>query len=181
MSVSDLRLVKPSAEWREALLDMAREVAAHGELRYSEALQDFEAYLLRLQNQAAGLDLAPGRVPQLAYWAADGDRLVGSSRIRCRLTPELEESGGHIGYDVRPSCRGQGYATRILALSLDAARVLGLNGVWVNCLSDNTASARVIQKNGGRLVDARLVEDLGKEISRYWMDLSSLRTSGGEE
>lgn len=169
MAAADLRLVMPSAEWREALLDMAREVAAHGEQRYNQALIDFDAYLHRLDEMAAGR--FPGRSPQRTFWAADGPRLVGSSRIRHPLTPALEEFAGHIGYDIRPGCRRQGYGTRLLALTLIEARGMGLTGVWVNCFSDNLASARVILNNGGRPVDARWNPDEGKEVSRYWIDL----------
>lgn len=165
-----LILVSPSAEWQAALLEMALEVSAHGELRYSAALNDFEAYLRRLQAMAEGR--LPGRSPQRTFWAADGTRLVGSSRIRHPLTPELEEFAGHIGYDVRPACRNQGYGTRLLALTLEEARRMDLPGVWVNCFSSNLASARVILNNGGQLVDTRWHPEEGKDISRYWIDLA---------
>lgn len=171
MTAADLILVTPDPQWRDALLDMAREVAACGEMRYSPALVNFDAYLTRLEDMRGGANLPPGRCPQRTFWALDGDQLVGSSRIRHPLNPEMEEFAGHIGYDIRPGCRRQGYGTRLLALTLLEAARMGLSGVWVNCLSDNIGSARIIRSNGGVLVDERYNPSEGKVVLRHWIQI----------
>ena len=51
-------------------------------------------------------------VPSVTYLAAreKDDRLVGIMGFRRRLNPYLLNYGGNIGYSVRPSERGKGYA-----------------------------------------------------------------------
>ena len=43
--------------------------------------------------------------------------IIGALHIRHHIDhPKLIETGGHIGYGVRPSERGKGYAMQMLAL-----------------------------------------------------------------
>lgn len=56
---------------------------------------------------------------------------------------------GHIGYGVVPARRGQGIATRALALLLGEARSIGLGRVELTADLGNLASHRVIEANGG--------------------------------
>jgi len=150
---------------------MAGEYYAAGEERLKSALEDFPAYLRGLTDGARGVDLPPGRVPYTTFWLASGRRLIGRSTIRHRLTPELEHEGGHIGYDIRPSERRKGYGTLILRLTLGEARRLGLGRALLTCDTDNVGSAKVIEKNGGRLQDEAVSKISGKPISRYWIEL----------
>ena len=52
-------------------------------------------------------------VPSVVYLAVreKDDRLVGIMDFRRRLNPYLLNYGGNIGYSVRPSERGKGYAS----------------------------------------------------------------------
>jgi predicted acetyltransferase len=99
------------------------------------------------------------------FWIVDGDEVVGSLALRHELSDWLLEEGGHIGYSIRPSRRREGHASRALALALDRARGLGLDRVLVTCDTDNDASRRTIERNGGVLEDTRN----GK--LRYWIAL----------
>lgn len=109
------------------------------------------------------------RVPQTTLWLVAGDAFIGDARVRHRLSKELEISGGHIGYGVRPSRQRQGHATEMLRLCLLWARdTLGLAEVMLSCSVDNTASARVMEKNGGMLMDVTPHPyELGKQQKRY--------------
>jgi len=93
-------------------------------------------------------------------------------RLRHALTPHLAQIGGHIGYNVRPSQRRQGYGTALLAYTLEQARQFGLTGVLITCDTDNIGSARIIEKNGGQLINQTMVDGYAKLISRYWIDLA---------
>ena len=166
-----LILVEPDARWRGELVAMAREYAVLGGSRYDAALVDFDAYVRQLARHARGENVPAGLVPQTTYWAVVGDEIVGSIRLRHWLTPSLELEGGHIGYDVRPSRRGHGYATAMLALVLERAREMGLARVLLTADADNIASARVIEKNGGHLDGRSYVEETGHEVLQYWIDL----------
>ena len=63
---------------------------------------------------------------------------------------------GHIGYSVVPWKRRRGYATRALALMLSEAEKEGLPYVEIVTDADNIASQKVIEANGGKLVNQDL-------------------------
>ena len=92
-----------------------------------------------------------GYVPQTTLWWVAGAEYLGRLAIRHRLTPHLLDEGGNMGYEVRPSARGRGHATAMLAAALPLAAALGIDPARVDCDTDNPASRRVIEKNGGRL------------------------------
>jgi predicted acetyltransferase len=118
---------------------------------WEPAQGNIAAYVKRLKTFSQGIGLAEGVVPESTYWLVrDGTTFVGFSRLRHRLVPALEHHGGHVGYAIHPSERRKGHGTRILALTLDKAREMGLDRLLVTCDTDNVASVRVIEKNGGR-------------------------------
>jgi predicted acetyltransferase len=170
---TNLTLTEPSLIWQTAFLELATEFLAANDLRYQAAISDFAGYLKHLQQFAQGADLPPGIVRETTYWGLDGATIVGTIRLRHKLNPALEQIGGHIGYEVRPTKRRQGYGTQMLALTLEQARRLGLERVLITCDTDNIGSARIIEKNGGRLFDQIRVTGRGKLASRYWIDLIS--------
>ncbi|MEV0627611.1 GNAT family N-acetyltransferase [Nonomuraea wenchangensis] len=96
-------------------------------------------------------------------WWVDGDCFLGRLAIRHRLTPALAELGGHIGYDVRPGAWRRGHATAMLGAALPIARALGIGEALVMCDLSNVASRRVIEANGGRLIDVT------ERKRRYWV------------
>lgn len=108
----------------------------------------------RFADYRAGRDLPAGYVPCTCLWLVDGEEFLAEVSIRHRLTPALERFGGHIGYAVRAGRWGQGLGTRLLAGALEYARgPLGLAWVLLTCADGNAGSARVIEKNGGVLLD----------------------------
>lgn len=171
MNNPEVTLIEPSEALASELLEMASEYRASGDDRYQSALADVSAYLRKLLEHSAGVGLPPGRVPSTTFWLKAGPRIVGRSSLRHHLTPELEEEGGHIGYDIRPSYRRKGYGTLILGMTLKKAKGLGLERVLITCDTDNVESARIIEKNGGRLEARAISGKSGKKISRYWIGL----------
>ena len=167
---SNLHLIQLDATWHAAFAAMADDYRAAGESRYDKAASDFAAFLAELVR-ARSPDQPPGFVPMDTYWLSDGAELLGSIRLRHRLLPHLEREGGHIGYDVRPSQRNRGYATQMLRLILPLAKARGLDRVLITCDADNLASARVIEKNGGRFQDQVTSEQTGKLVNRYWIEV----------
>ena len=105
-------------------------------------------------------------VPCTTLWWVDGATYLGRLSIRHHLKGWLEEIGGHIGYDVRPSARRQGHATAMLRAARPIAAGLGITSAMLSCDVDNLASRRVIEAGGGVLQD----EHEGK--LRFWMPTS---------
>lgn len=134
---------------------------------------NFSAYVRRTEMFAAGQNMPPGLVPQTTYWLVRNQRtIVGMGRLRHILTTALEREGGHIGYTIRPTERRKGYGTKICTLLLEKAREdLRLTKALITCDTDNTPSARIIQKNGGRFVGEMISLRSGKMVSRYWVTL----------
>lgn len=132
---------------------------------------NFKQMVQSLLDNEKGVNLAEGWVPDSTYWLVNHDRrIVGAVNIRHQLTERLLNSGGHIGYGIRPSDRRKGYATKLLALSLEKAKELGLNKVLVVCDKTNLGSLKVIVNNGG-IPDSDFIEDNGNTIKRFWINL----------
>ena len=171
------RLVRPDvglhASWAEAIAEFGPETvhgsgvwhSAGGALDLTEAgCADFVETLRPFADLTTSL---PEDLVHCDYfWITEGDpgeEVVGFLALRHTLTAWLLEEGGHIGYSVRPSRRGQGHATRALALAVGRAAELGLGRVLLTCDADNVASARTIESNGG------VYEDTRNGKRRYWI------------
>jgi predicted acetyltransferase len=105
-------------------------------------------------------------------WITDGEpeEVIGFIAIRHVLNDFLLDQGGHVGYSIRPARRGQGHATRALALAVGRAAELGIARVLVTCDDDNEASRRTILRNGG------VLEDVRQRKERYWIDTAARQT-----
>ena len=102
-------------------------------------------------------------VPFTELWMAVGREYVGRINLRHQLTEDLLEWGGHIGYAVRPSMRGRGYAKNALGLMLPIAAQHGIVRALVTCDTDNVASRRTIEACGG------VYEDTRQGKLRFWV------------
>ena len=167
-----LKLIKLEEQYKPQLTDMMDEWTATGETIIPYAIRkcdyhDFPSYLASLEVTQP----ADGLVPDSTYFCLDTERsiFVGAVNIRHYLSEGLLLSGGHIGDGIRPSERGKGLGTRMIALALDKCRELGIGRVLMCCDSDNFASARTIEKNGGVLEN--VVVGGGAPVKRYWITL----------
>jgi predicted acetyltransferase len=134
---------------------------------WSSTPDGFTTYVQWLLAEALEESPRPdGYVPSTTLWWVDGEDYLGRIAIRHRLTAQLCEVGGHIGYGVRPSARRRGYATAMLRAALPVARALGIESALVTCDVDNVASRKVIERNGGVLEDRR-----GDKL-RFWVPTS---------
>lgn len=170
-----MQFAEPDLRFHESYVAAMREFHADSgwrppfariEIADIESPAAFEAFVAVLRADPLPDTPRPDwKVPQTTLWWVDGDDFIGRLGIRHSLTPALRKVGGHIGYDVRPSRRREGHASRMLAAARPIAAGLGLYRVLLTCDEDNIASRKVIEKNGGVLETA---ED-GKR--RYWIDL----------
>ncbi len=147
-----LELVRPTLAMRDAFLEMYREIEEGQSKFYDFLAADFEEELDQLDCAHRGV-VRSGLVGWTTYFLVREDGvLLGGCRLRHGLSDSLWQDGGHIGYDIRPSMRNRGYATRMLALVLDKARERGLEWVLLTISPYNKASIRVAEKNGARCI-----------------------------
>jgi predicted acetyltransferase len=175
MTQEMIRLIAPTLELEAAYQACAAEYRAHGEDFLGPAATDWGAYVRQCDEEADGIVHIPARVAQtvllLARETPVETTLLGVANLRHTLNPTLEDIGGHIGYSIRPSERGKGYGTLILARTLEHARTLGLSRVLLTCDPDNIPSVRVILRNGGVLTSEGYSPAHDRRISRYWIAL----------
>ena len=163
-------LRRPRLADKEAVLEMMAEFeqtqSAHDGGFWDTENFDYEDWLESNQNQEVGINLPEGWVPaiQLVAFARDG-QAVGFLNLRLRLSDYLLEVGGHIGYSIRPSERGKGYAKETLRQGLQTAKQKNIKKALVTCNTENHASRSIILANGGKL------EDVRNGTERYWIEL----------
>src|SRR5687767_2182541 len=121
-----LALVRPALELVPSYLEFIEEMRALGETIWSSRVPEPEdghdAFVARLLAKETAPPPPPA-VPETVHWAVvDDDRVVGLIALRHELDARLAQYGGHVGYEVRPSCRRQGIATEMLRLLLRTER-----------------------------------------------------------
>jgi predicted acetyltransferase len=133
-------------------------------------LRGFADYVARVRAEALpDTPRPPGIVASTDLWWIRGDAYLGRVSVRHALTDRLQDSGGHIGYDVVPSERRQGHATAMLIAALRVAAGLGIDSALLTCVPGNVASRRVIERCGGVL-------DSGDErVLRFWIPTCAAR------
>ena len=99
--------------------------------------------------------------------APDSGPLIGAVGVR---KPDPDATGAEMGYELVPAYWGQGYATEAASAMLRFAFVdLALHRVSGNCIAENVASARVMERVG-MCLEGRLREtDWFK--GRWWDSL----------
>ncbi len=151
--MADLRLLPMCPEIAEAAYACMQELPPENGFScasYGAAWEDYQTtHIQGMMDMAAGINLPPEYVPQTCCFLFDGDRAVGLFKVRTRLNDSLRNGSGHIGYGVRQSERGKGYASAGLALAVEFARQhITEDEVYMSVNKDNPASLRVMLKNG---------------------------------
>ena len=166
-------LVEPSAQYKVSYLASVRELQGEGK-RLDENIrilsENFDAFIARSIQHKDRTKLVAGRVPNTDFWLIDNEEFVGRLNLRYELDADLLKFGGHIGYEVRPSRRKQGYGTRMLRLGLEKAQAAGIHRVLVTCDENNIGSKKIIEHNGGQFENAVQVVGSSVKKLRYWID-----------
>ena len=168
MSIQPMELVWPAAQYLSGYVhaleqgwspDNLRPEAASEEL--ARIAKDPDRFLSeQVDREAKGprVILPNGstvpRLPGYSRWMWDGE-FCGAIGFRWQPgTTDLPPYClGHIGYSVVAWKRQRGYATRALQLLLPQARDEGLAFVVLVTDADNIPSQRVIEANGGELIE----------------------------
>ncbi len=178
-----MELVLPSFEHKNSFIEAVKEFvpdqlmksrdldAFYERFSIPELESNFDILLDYARDRREGVNLSEGRVPSTDYWLVDNGEFIGRVNIRHMLNEHLKKMGGHIGYDIRPSKRRQGYGSKILELALPKARELGIDRVLLTCDATNDASRKIIEKNGGVLENQVPNSETGVDKLRFWIAL----------
>lgn len=167
--MQEMRLVWPSREYLPGYVAALRRGWSHDDLRGQAAADeeldhiaaDADGFLASLVDKDATGDpitLPDGsivpRLPGYRRWLWDGE-FCGSIGLRWQRGTEALPPYclGHIGYAVVPWKQGRGYATQALRQVLQEAEAEGLRYVEITTDPDNIPSQRVIEANGGVLLE----------------------------
>ena len=165
-----MELRRPTIVDREAVLDMMAEFeqtqSAHDGGFWDVEDFSYEEWLEGHRNKEMGIGLPENRVPSIQFVLfGESGRALGFLNLRLRLNEGLLNYAGNIGYSIRPSERGRGYAKEALRQGLQLAKEKNIKKALVTCSVNNPASRAVIRANGG------LIEDVRNGVERYWIEV----------
>lgn len=168
--IMKIRLVRPTAEFKEKALEFRQEFFDNNEMiiNGSELLNktdSYEEWLKSVTDNMSIETLNPNWVVTDTFFAIDqADKVIGIIDLRHTLNDFLKDLG-NCGYSVRPSERRKGYATEMLRLLLEVASDIGLKELHLSVERGNEPSIKTISKNGG--VYERSFEFEGEQADIY--------------
>lgn len=165
-----LKLVKMEKKYISQLNEMMDEWTKTGEKIIPWSIRkcdyhDIDKYIDSLEVK----EPYDNYVPDSTFFCLDTERdiFIGAVNIRHYLNDKLIISDGHIGDGIRPSERGKGFGTKMVALAIKECRKMGIKNILMCCDKDNIASVRTVIKNGGVLENE--IDDEGVIVQRYWI------------
>lgn len=167
-----MELRRPRLADKKAVLDMMTEFeksqSAHDGGFWDVEDFSYEEWLEGNRNKEMGIWLSENRVPSIQFVLfGESGCALGFLNLRLRLNEGLLNYAGHIGYSIRPSERGKGYAKETLRQGLQVAKEKNIKKALVTCSVNNPASRAVILANGGIFEDAR------NGVERYWIEVAN--------
>ena len=167
-----MELRRPTFTDKETVLEMMAEFeksqSAHDGGFWDTENFVYEEWLETNMQKEMGINLHENRVPSIQFVSFDDvGHALGFLNLRLRLNEGLLNYAGHIGYSIRPSERGKGYAKETLSQGLQLAKEKNIKKALVTCSVNNPASRAVILANGGIFEDAR------NGVERYWIEVAN--------
>lgn len=108
--------------------------------------------LIEMLKASKGIDLPNGRVPETFYFLWEDKEIIGLFKLRHYLNEGLKNGAGHIGYGIHRDFRGNGYATKGLALAIKKAKeIIKEDEVYLSSKINNPASLKVQLNNNAYL------------------------------
>ena len=167
-----MELRRPRLADKKAIIDMMEEFEKY-QSPHDGGFWDtenfvYEEWLETNMQKEMGINLPENRVPSIQFVLfGESGRALGFLNLRLRLNEGLLNYAGNIGYSIRPSERGKGYAKETLSQGLQVAKEKNIKKALVTCSVNNPASRAVILANGGIFEDAR------NGVERYWIEVAS--------
>lgn len=151
-------------------------------IRIFEGVRDFEnlgkmnfkEWLDDLENNKYEENLPKDYSTHTFYLVENNEnKIVGAIGLRWKEVSVLLEYGGFIGYSIRPTERGKGYAEEMLKLGLQKFKETDSKRkkILSTCKDFNIPSIKVIEKNNGVYENSYYNEDDGFTYLRYWIEI----------
>ncbi|HCE2191068.1 TPA: GNAT family N-acetyltransferase [Vibrio parahaemolyticus] len=159
-----MEVVEANPDLAPILVSYAKECLDSGIPKYSGVEQNPTAYLSGLiERSKATSELPNGYLPSTTYYCVSNSEILGAIRVRKGTNANVENVIGNVGYETRPSARGKGVASFLLAWVRD--HVVS-DAVIVTCSIDNPASQKVIENCGGEYL-GNYTDDSEGTVRRY--------------
>ncbi len=124
-------------------------------------------------KHSQGIGIGFNVSPYTRYFLVDDQGTIyAQGDIRHKKTRFTETFQGQIGYGVLPSKRKCGYGTLMCKLLLEEAKKFGFKDLIITCRDDNVGSQKIIEKNGGKLVEVIFSKKDNTYMRRYNVILS---------
>lgn len=158
-------LIEPSRALTHSFQDALAERGTH------LSNEDVSEYVAHSKDASLGLNLRSGEVVRTEYWLQEGEKYIGRIQIRKKPSGRFPDIASHVYYEVRPSEQGKGYGNLLLSFGILKARHLGMNELLIVCDESNTASRKIIERNGGILKKRVPVPDSPNPTLVYAIEL----------
>ena len=133
----------------------------------------FPYFVRTCVKHSAGIGLGIGVSPYTRYFLVDEKgEIYAQGDVRHKPTKYNVTLAGQLGYGVLPSKRRCGYGTLMCKLLLEEAKKMGFKSVIITCRDDNIGSGKIIEKNGGKLLEVIFSHKDKTNMRRYRVDLS---------
>ncbi|MBR3117142.1 MAG: GNAT family N-acetyltransferase [Bacilli bacterium] len=148
------KYVIPTIEYKDKAIDYIKEFIEYksdinGSGGLDRYLDNYEGWL-EYREESRNHPITDTRVPGEEYFMVnEDDEIIGMCNIRFALNDKLKKLGGHIGYSIRPTKRGNGYNKINLYLALKECDKHGINVVFMDADLNNPASWKTMEALGG--------------------------------
>ncbi len=185
--MEELKFIRPTKEYEEQAYEYIKEfndynsnINGVGGLKHY--IGDYDGWLKKLEEDRTRTTIGDEVPAETFFLIRENDnKLLGIINIRLALNDRLLQSGGHIGYGIRPTERKKGYASYQLYCALEFCKEMGLENVLITCNKDNIGSAKTIQNSCGVLENEIIDPTNGKILQRYWVNVDKALEKGIEK
>ena len=116
--------------------------------------EEFKSYLEKEINRKYN-EVTYDDTPTISYIMYDDNKPIGLICLRTKIDDNWMKWYGNFYYRIRLSERKKGYGTKILSLALQEFKKMGFKEVYGQSSNGNVGSAKVIENNGGILLDEK--------------------------
>lgn len=166
-----IKLVEPNKTMLANIEEYKLEFLSNNEIiNGALGLIDLSAkdWITFVENSKQKDTVKEGYVTAHTFLIMNDNDLVGIINARHDLNDYLFNFGGHIGYSIRKSKRGNGYAKEALKQACEFLfSSIGLEKILVTCDKNNIASKKTIEYCGGILENE--IPKADSITLRYWI------------